>query len=189
MDYGYVILLLLGFGLIGAGVKYVDASFDDDAFDRRKAYVVALASGALMGGFIGVDAYAATVLVAIIIGVAITKKIDAPAFIAGAIVALAVPAAFSNQIVVYALPVAVLSLSAVIDELGNDLVDERRIRNGAATLFFGNRLTMEVFVAALVFAGVFPFVYLLALLAFDSGYHLLTYYVDSLKRERRRHAR
>ncbi|MDD5317738.1 MAG: hypothetical protein PHF51_03305 [Candidatus ainarchaeum sp.] len=189
MDYGYALFLIAGFAFIGAGMKYVDAAFDEGTVGKKSAYIVAALCGVLMGALIGMDAYAAMVLLSIILGVAVTGKIDAPAFVVGALAALAMPALFSSQVTLYTLPVAVLVLGAVIDELGNDLADSGRVKNGLFALFFRYRLTMEVFMAGLALAGFFPVVYLLALVSLDAGYHAMTYYSASLSAARARQGR
>lgn len=173
--------LLFGFAFLGAGVKYVDSVFDEHVFNRNIALVLAGVCGIVMGLFVAIDTYAATVLLAIVLGVAITRKIDNPAFIAGTILVIAIPVLLTNNLLVQFFPLAGLVFGGMVDELGNNMVDAKRIRNRAGELFFHFRLTMEAVMGALVAAGVMPALYWAALIFFDISYHLVGGYAERVK--------
>jgi hypothetical protein len=170
MDLLQAALLAFGFALLGAGIKFVDSAFDDNLFSRRAAYVIAVLSGALMGVLIAGDQFAAALLFSIVIGVAVAKKIDNAAFIAGTLVAVAVALLLIRSGEFNVAAIAFLSAAAVIDELGNNLSDSGRVRSAAFAFFFRYRLTLELAMGSLVLSGAFPPIYWLALILFDAAY-------------------
>ncbi len=180
MDF-YVPMLLAGFAFLGGGIKYIDSVFDEHVFNRNAALVLAGVCGILMGLLIAIDTYAATVLLSIVLGVAITSKIDNPAFIAGAVLVIAIPVLVTNSLPLYFFPLAALVFGGMADELGNNMVDAKRIRNRLAELFFHFRLTMETVMGALVLAGIMPALYWAALVMFDVSYHVVGGYAERVK--------
>jgi hypothetical protein len=191
-DPVYWISLLISTFIMGFAIKYIDSAYDDDAFSRKNAILAAICCGILMGYWISSDMFAAVFLLAICMCVAITKKIDNPAFILGILLALFIPAVLSVQhtlpgcdsctlppgtLVLPWLPLAALVIAGVIDEQGNDAI--RRLPFEGIRMFFHYRLSMEVMMFVLTLSGFFAWVYFFAFAAFDLGYQMVTYYVDS----------
>jgi len=138
-----------------------------------------------MGSFIALDPFAASVCIAIILGVAFAKKIDNIAFLIGTVLSLSIPILIARSFdAFYAIPIVpviVLVIGGVFDELGNDFADKGRIKNKLLVFFFQWRLTMELFAGILVFAGYLPFIYWVAFAFFDLGYHMATLYSERVK--------
>lgn len=181
MDLAYTAALLGGFAFLGAGIKYIDSVFDEHVFSKAAALLLTAACGIVMGVFIAIDPYAAAVLIAIVMGVAITQKVDNFAFIAGAAIAIGIPVLVAKVTTFYFLPIAVLVFGGILDELGNNMVDAGRVRSSIFDFFFHYRLTTEVLMGMLVALGQIPAVYWLALMSFDLSYHLVGGYADRVK--------
>ncbi|MFH0818216.1 MAG: hypothetical protein V1909_06325 [Candidatus Micrarchaeota archaeon] len=172
----YWVSLCVSTFIMGFAIKYIDAAYDEEAFSRKNAVLAAICCGVFMGYWIANDASAAVFLLAICLGVAITKKIDNPAFILGILLALFVPAILKSTLILSWLPLAALVIACVVDEEGNDMV--KKIPFKGIRMFFHYRLSMEVMMAVLTFFGFFAWPYFLAFASFDLGYQMVTYYVD-----------
>jgi len=175
-DLLYWCALLISTFFMGFSIKYIDAAYDERAFDRKNALATSVVSALLMGYWIAVDPIAAIFLLAICISVAITKKIDNPAFVLGILVVFLVPALIVETITIIWLPLAALVIAGVIDEEGNDVVS--RIPWKPLRAFFHYRSSMEVMMAVLTLIGFFEWPYFFAFVIFDIGYQMVTYYVD-----------
>ena len=179
LGYGepiYWVSLCISTFIMGFSIKYIDSAYDEEAFNRVNAILAAICCGIFMGVWIAFDSSAAVFLLAICISVAITKKIDNPAFILGILLALFVPAVLKVTLTLSWLPLAALVIAGVMDEEGNDMV--RKIPIKGVRMFFHYRLSMEVMMAVLTFSGFFAWQYFLAFASFDLGYQMVTFYVD-----------
>ena len=181
MDALYIAGLASAFAFLGAGIKYIDSVFDEGVFDKRIALILTAICGILMGVLIASDPYAAAVLIAIVLGVALTQKIDNFAFLIGASLAIGIPVLVANVTTFYFLPIAVLVFGGILDEIGNNMVDAGRIRNRAGQVFFHYRLTTEVLMGMLVILGQVPAPYWLALILFDLSYHIVGGHAEKVK--------
>ncbi len=171
------LLLIAGFAFIGGSLRFIDLAFDNNRFDKRLAIALAIPAGLITGYFISSDVSAATILLAIVVASLFAGKVDNIAFQLGALALLASVAAFFPGIP--ALATAIISpafvalvVTGIIDEWGNDLADEGRLK-GLAKEFFVNRMAMKIAAVALFVAGVFQPIYLIAFLAFDIAYPLV----------------
>ena len=177
------LLFCLGYAFLGGGIKYIDQVFDEKMFSKPAAFVLSVLCGLLMGYLIAVDAPSATILISIVLGVAITKKIDNAAFYIGVLLVLGMPLLirFSQSafLSLDMFSIFFLTVAGLIDEWGNDEVD-RWGTNGIVKKFFYFRFTMKVMMAVLVFTGVFKPIYLVAFLAFDAAYGLVDWYSNRL---------
>ena len=77
------LIIILSYGLLGAGIKYIDQAYDLGVFSKKKANLVAIPSGILMASLIISDPPSATIFFSIFVVVAVTRKIDNPAFYMG----------------------------------------------------------------------------------------------------------
>lgn len=177
-------LLLVSFAFLGGGLKYIDCVYDEGVFDKGVAVVLGLVCGVLMGYLIGSDAQASSIFLAVIVGVAITRKIDTNPFFLGAILAFAVPLFLTKNIMIDWLPTAALVFGSIVDEVGNNRADLGLIDSKALRTFFHYRISMEVVMLLLVIFGVFAPIYFLAFMLFDICYHLVGGYANRLIRGR-----
>jgi len=181
MEYWF---LLASFAFLGAGLKYIDCVYDEGVFDRRVAVLLGLVCGVLMGYVIGSDMQASSIFLAVIIGVAITKKIDTNPFFIGAILAFAVPLFLTKNIMINWLPTAMLVFASIVDEVGNNRADLGLINSKFLKTFFHYRISMEVVMGLLVIFGVFEPIYFIAFFLFDLFYHMVGGYANRLLRSR-----
>ena len=160
-------IIILAFAIIGAGLKYIDEAFDEEAFDKRWAAALATVLVVLWIGLSILDAPSGTILLSILLGVLITGKIDNTVF--GASTAAIFSAFLFFQKIVPLIPIAMLTASGVLDEKGNDYVDAHG-SNRFLRFFFLHRFTMKIGMLLLCLAGFFPLIYLAAFLFFDIAY-------------------
>jgi hypothetical protein len=170
-----IYLFLLYFGILGAGIKYIDSAYDDKIFNKKIALGLAPILGLLWAYTMLIDPVAATILLAVIIGVLFKGKIDNIAHIAGLGVILLI--IFIADVQLMVLPLVFLAISALLDEVGNDLVDKRKNRLDVSKFFhrfvvsfFDQRWVLKVAILALSIIGIIPLVFFLAMVSFDYAY-------------------
>lgn len=178
------LFLLASFAFIGAGIKYIDCVYDEGVFDRRIAVVLGLVCGVWMGYLIGSDLHASSIFLAVIVGVAITRKIDTNPFFMGAILAFAVPLFLIKNITIDWFPTAALVFGGIVDEVGNNRADLGLVTSKPLKAFFHYRISMEIVMVLLVLAGVFAPIYFLAFMFFDLSYHIVGGYSNMIKRNK-----
>ncbi|MBI5253213.1 MAG: hypothetical protein HY930_02275 [Euryarchaeota archaeon] len=165
------ILILFSLGVIGGGLKFIDEAFDENAFNKKFAFLIAALLVVIWTGISIYDASAATVLFAILAGVFLSGKIDNRAFRISAFV-LVTLLFLSGRFSIIWLPFFILTLAGIIDERGNDYVDSRKT-NRALKFFFLHRFSMKLAVFAVCYAPYLHWLYLFAFLAFDVAYDLI----------------
>lgn len=163
------ILVLLSFGVIGGGLKFIDEAFDESAFSRKLAFAMAALVTIVWMGISIYDATSATLLFAILAGVFLSGKVDNPAFKMGAAALLPLLFLSGRFNLLLFLP---LALAGVLDEKGNDYVDSRKA-NRAVRFFFLHRFSMKLGVFALCFWSYLPWLYLFTFMSFDIAYDLV----------------
>jgi len=161
--------IVVSFAAIGAGLKAVDLSFDEDLFSRRVALVLSI-PGALLFAFTTLsDAQSATILIAVILGCLFARKIDNVAFVMGTAIVAVLFAALSAFSLILLAPLVALALFGILDELGNNFVDRKRLR-GAAGFFLGHRFFMRFGMLAIALFGVFDWLHFAAFICLDAAY-------------------
>ncbi|MBU1197986.1 hypothetical protein KJ765_05775 [Candidatus Micrarchaeota archaeon] len=183
------LIFVLAYAFLGGGIKYIDQVFDEKIFNRKAAFILSILAGLIMGYLIAMDPPSATIFIAIVLGVAITKKIDNIAFYLGVLLVLAAPLFFrlsqTGTIALDMFSIFFLTVAALIDEWGNDEVDRWNRVNGVVKKFFYYRFTMKIMMAALVLTGTFEMIYLIAFLAFDGAYGFVDWYSQRMIRNRK----
>lgn len=172
------ILLVASYAFIGGGLKYIDQVYDANIFDKRLAWFLAIACGLLMGILIGSDIPSAIILLGIILSVGITGKIDNPAFGLVALLSLSIPLILGHPVSVMGEPAIYINLyllaitigMGAFDELLDWIGDKKNIK------ILTTRPLMKIFVFILSFFNIFSYLYLLAMLSFDSAYILVEHY-------------
>jgi len=111
-------------------------------------------------------------------------KIDNIAHLAGLLVILGI--VFIAGIQILYLPLIILTVAALLDEVGNDLIDKKRSKLSDGRLwqktvlnFFDRRWTMKVAILALVMLQVVPWFFFVAMLFFDEAYILMRWVSNS----------
>lgn len=126
----------------------------------------------------------ATILLAVLLGVFLKGKIDNYAHGLGLAVIVAILIVAGVQLLI--LPLIVLAAAAVLDEVGNDVVDYNRdnfdtskFSHKAFIAFFDQRWVTKVAILYVALLGVFPWYFFLAMLLFDGAYLVVRMYSRS----------
>jgi hypothetical protein len=175
-----MLFFLLSFLVIGAGIKYMDAAFDDGTVSKKLAILIAPVLAIIGWYTMMVDEVAATILIAVLLGVLLTFKIDNIAHILG--FAVIAPIIFFTGVQFMLIPLILLVVSGIIDEVGNDYVDKKKQIWGVQMLliikFFEHRWTLKVAILALVIINMFPWYFFVAMILFDYAYLSVSMYSD-----------
>lgn len=180
MDTIYTLALVYTFGFIGGGLKYIDQAYDVNIFNKKTAWMLVLMVGITMGVAMTFDHMAGELLLAIILGVAFTSKLDNWAFRTVALMAIATPGAFaylSGQpmpIQLRWLPIGILTIAAVLDEVFDGLSHKKGWH------LFQYRPFLKAIMMVSVLMSLMQPEYFLALLAFDLSYIGVTFYSKTL---------
>ncbi len=187
----YVLFLL--FPVLGAGIKYVDAAFDEEVFNKNKALLVAIVLGILWAFTMILHPMAATILLAVILGVLVKGKIDNVAHAAGLVSILIfymVLWYLFDGVIIYFMPLFFLAAAAVLDEIGNDVISYNSEFSNNHTFgfqffkyFFGRRHFMKVALIYLFIVAGYPLYFFVAFLFFDEAYMMVALYSQSKKAE------
>ena len=174
---------LASYPILGAGLKYIDEAFDVQIFSKKIAYLIAPLLGLLWAYSMIIDAASATILLAILLGVLIKGKIDNYAHLIGLLIILGIVILAGVQL--FIIPLIVLTLSALFDEVGNDLIEKKHYleRGGIGRrfvgYFFDQRWLTKVVILALAIVGLIPYVFFVSMFLFDAAYLLVRWYGQS----------
>ncbi len=160
--------ILIAFGIIGGGLKFIDEAFDEDVFDKRIAAGLTPVLVVLWVWVSIVDKVSAVILFSILMGVLLTGKIDNFVFKISTFALIAF-FAFRGLFGNYLIPLLFLTLMGIVDETGNDYVDNNDA-NRLVEFFFLHRFSMKVGVMLLCATSYFSSIYLVAFLCFDIAY-------------------
>lgn len=184
----YFILFLL-FPVLGAGIKYVDAAFDENIFNKKSAVIVAPLLGILWAFTMILHPMSATILLSVILGVLIKGKIDNIAHGIGLISIIFFYVLLwylFDGIVIYFVPLVFLAAAGVLDEIGNDVISYNSDFSNNHSFgfqffkyFFGRRHFMKVALIYLFLVGGFPLYFFVSFLFFDEAYMMVALYSKS----------
>ena len=190
-------VFILGYALLGAGIKYIDDAFDEKTFSIRKSLLLAPVLGILWAYLMSLSPASATILFAIVLAVLLKGKVDNVAHQAG-LLSIVVVVMVSGYFQFVWIALAIFTIAGVLDEVGNDFVDEKNFYakggvNKFIHLFFEYRFTMKavIFVFALLghygfeYFAPFEWQYFFAFLAFDIGYVIILKISERIKRSGR----
>lgn len=172
---------LLSYAILGAGIKYIDEAFDEKTFNKKIALIVAPLLGVLWAYTMLINPVSATILLAIIFGIFIKGKIDNLAHLIGLSVILLIVFLAGVELLIPVL--IVLATAALLDEIGNDLVDrygekldEKKAWYKIIATFFDQRWMLKIAILGLALLGVISIYFFLAMLLFDEAYLLVRWY-------------
>ena len=172
----------LAYFILGGGIKYIDAAFDDKVFKKRNAIIIAPFLGILWSYTMLINEISASILLAVLIAVLIKGKIDNMAHLIGLITIII----FGIFIILFIdgngfmlLPLIFLTSAGIIDEVGNDIIDYNksqkkvRFRYNFLIYFFGRRYLMKTAIIYIALIGLFPLYFVLAFFFFDESYIIM----------------
>jgi hypothetical protein len=171
----YYYFFLLSYTILGAGIKYIDAAYDDKTFNKKLALIIAPLLGGLWAYTMLINPVSATILLAIICGVFFKGKIDNLAHLAGLLVIIAIIVILGVQFLI--IPLIFLAAAALLDEVGNDTMDKYKDRlnkksfwHKFAMKFFDHRWAMKIAILATAIMGIIPIFFFIAIVLFDYAY-------------------
>ena len=166
---------LISFGILGAGIKYIDAAYDEKTFNKKIALCIAPFLGLLWAYTMLINPVAATILLSVVIGVLFKGKIDNYAHLAGLVVILAIIFFAGVQLMI--IPLIIFGLAALLDEFGNDFIDKnkksmntKKITHKFVVSFFDQRWVLKVAILGLCITGIVPILFFFAMIIFDYSY-------------------
>ena len=172
---------LLSYPILGAGIKYIDDAFDEKSFNKKIAYIIAPILGVLWAYTMLISPVSATILLAVLCGVFFKGKIDNYAHLAGLLVILPIVLVAGLQLLI--VPLIILAVAAVLDEVGNDLIDKHRDRfdmrkfsHVFTTCFFDQRWVLKVAILFIAILGIIPIYFFIAMVLFDYSYLMVRWY-------------
>jgi len=167
---------LLSFLILGGGIKYIDAAYDDKTFNKKLALAIAPVLGILWAYTMLINEVAATILFAVLLGVLLKGKIDNRAHLVGLLIIFGV--IFLMGVELLFLPLIFLAAAALLDEVGNDVVDynkkylksKNKLLHKFLIYFFDQRWLLKIAILAIALIGIIPIFFFLAILLFDYAY-------------------
>ena len=176
-----MLFFLLSYPILGAGIKFIDAAYDDKTFSKKAALVLAPFLGLLWAYAMMISPVSATILLAIVCGVVLKGKIDNYAHLIGLLVIIGIVILARVELLI--IPLIFLSLSALLDEVGNDLVDKNKKHlnedffvHKFVISFFDQRWFMKVAILCIALIGIIPLYFFFAMLFFDGAYLMMRWY-------------
>ena len=179
---------LIAYPILGAGIKYIDAAYDEKTFNKKTALIITPPLSALWTYTMLINPISTTILLAILLGVLIKNKIDNYAHLLGSaiIVTIFIITIYLKNIELIILPLIFLISAAIIDEVGNDIMDynkknlkKNRFRHQFSLYFFGRRYVMKLAILYLIIFGIVELYFLLAMILFDEAYIITDLYSRS----------
>jgi hypothetical protein len=175
----FQIAIILAFAVIGAGLKYIDDAFDEDMFSKKIAVLIAPII-VIVACIVAIkDTASRTILFSILLSVLIGGKVDNLIFKVSSIaflLLLSLPSFYLyGTMDFFWMPLIIITIAGIIDEKGNDYVDENKT-NTLIHFVFEHRFSMKIgmlTVCAFQFLG---WLYLFAFLAFDGAYESIRIY-------------
>ena len=179
---------LIAYPILGAGIKYIDAAYDEKTFNKKTALIITPPLATLWAYTMLINPISTTILLAILLGVLIKNKIDNYAHLLGSaiIVTIFIITIYLKNIELIILPLIFLISAAIIDEVGNDIIDynkknlkKNRFRHQFSLYFFGRRYVMKIAILYLILFGIVELYFLLAMILFDEAYIITDLYSRS----------
>jgi len=179
---------LIAYPILGAGIKYIDAAYDEKTFNKKTALIITPPLAVLWTYTMLINPISTTILLAILLGVLIKNKIDNYAHLLGSaiIVTIFIITIYLKNIELIILPLIFLISAAIIDEVGNDIIDynkknlkKNRFRHQFSLYFFGRRYVMKIAILYLIIFGIVELYFLLAMILFDEAYIITDLYSRS----------
>ncbi len=173
-----IIQLAILYAFLGGAIKFIDQAYDENAFSIRTANILAVLSGILMGYLMAVDSpFSTAFFAAMLISLALARKIDNLAFALGTTLAIVSMLVFSTSFNVSweLLAIFVFLVAGFVDEKVDDLVHAHNIE-GPVQRFLNYRPFSDFALLGLLILGVFPIWYILPYFSFTWSYMFVEMY-------------
>jgi len=179
------LFFLVVFFLFGLVLKYVKSSTEEEVFSKEKAFILSSVFGVIAAFVASLNAEAGTLVIAIVLGAILSRKMNNAALIAG-FASFAMTLIVMNNLALLLLPTLVIAIAFAVDEIAKDYFDGMRreeARFGFLHFFFSNRMTRIIAVLYFAFAAAFSWIYFIPLLAFNVGFTAMELHASGLKRK------
>ena len=170
------VIMVFCFSFIGYSLKYIDQVYDEGLFKKKIATLFSIVTGVFMGLLIAFDSSAAILLIAIISGVALTKKLDNLAHLTAAGLGFLIPIFLffypinGYEIIILIIPTVILTFSGISDEILDYIGDKKKM------WLLTTRPIMKFTTLLFAVLGVFGWTYFFSMMAFDISYILTGWY-------------
>lgn len=177
-----MLFYLLSFSILGAGIKYIDSAFDEKTFSKKIALILAPILGILWTYTMILNPFSATILLSIVLGVILKGKIDNAGHLIGTIIIISAVLLFGINFMIE--PLIFLVAAAVLDEMGNDHINEKlrgwpqNTRKKFIKNFFEQRWVLKSAVLFLSIIGIIPLEFFIAIILFDYAYISIQFFSD-----------
>lgn len=161
--------MLLVFSLAGVTLKL------SDLFGEKGGYILPYLTAGLSGAFFGLlitrDGFSSSLVIGVIVGVALSAKVNRPNLIFGSLVTF-----LSSLLMGYKQPLMwlllIVSFFSFIDEVGHDRFSSGE---GFISLFFKHRSALKVVIALLAVSSLLPYTQALGFFCFDISYDVVSW--------------
>ena len=188
------LFFIISFFLMGVLVKFIDDAFDEKTYSRKLAIILAPITAIYWAFVMALHPAAALLLTAVTLGVIIKGKIDNIAFVIAVLCIYVVYFFIGDWKFVldsfYLIPLIIITVGGVIDEVGNDFVDKNHLYKKGALgklvhWFFEYRFVMKIFVFVFALLNTYPMLFFFAFFLWDIGYELVMHYSKHVLRKRK----
>jgi hypothetical protein len=170
-----ILLLVLSFAFLGGSIKYIDQAYDERAFPKKYANVLAVIAGLTMGYLMAADSpFSTAFFIAMLISLFMAKKVDNLAFLVGSVCAVGTFVVFSAEFQISFMLLAIVAFLAAgfVDEIADDLA--HRLELGSVSRrILTYRPFCDLAMVAMVLLGWFAWPYLLPYFSFTLAYMLV----------------
>ena len=173
-----ILIIVLMYAILGAGIKYIDAAFDEKIYNKQHAIILAPFLGFFWTITMMVSQVSATILLAVALGVFFKGKIDNKAHLIGLLSILFLTYIFQIKPIIPTL--IFLTAAAVLDEVGHDIITYNKnilktklFSHQFIKYFFGRRYMVKIALIYLIILGFISAEYFIAFLAFDEAYLMI----------------
>jgi hypothetical protein len=170
--------IFIAFAIIGGGLKFIDEAFDEGIFNKKLAILLAPLLVVIWVWLSVADPISAIILFSILFSVLLSGKIDNFVFKISTLTLILFFVSTGSFGSVW-MPLLILVAMGLLDEKGNDYVDENKT-NKVVEFFFLHRFSMKLGVLALCTTSILPWLYLFAFLTFDIAYDYIDMVGQSL---------
>ena len=173
-----ILIIVLMYAILGAGIKYIDAAFDEKIYNKQHAIILAPFLGFFWTITMMVSQVSATILLAVVLGVLFKGKIDNKAHLIGLLSIFFLTYIFQIKPIIPTL--IFLTAAAVLDEVGHDIITYNKnilktklFSHQFIKYFFGRRYMVKIALIYLIILGFITAEYFIAFLAFDEAYLMI----------------
>ena len=170
--------MVLMYVILGGGIKYIDAAFDEKIYNKQHAIILAPFLGFFWTITMMVSQVFSTILLAVVLCVLFKGKIDNKAHLIGLLSIFFLTYIFQIKPIIPTL--IFLTAAAVLDEVGHDIITYNKnilktklFSHQFIKYFFGRRYMVKIALIYLIILGFISAEYFIAFLAFDEAYLMI----------------